>query len=595
VLHLVDCSMIVPPHQGGDGRVRYTMLETLRAFGQDQLAQAGEADGAAEALARFAVGVAEQAAPQFLTDADMAAERWLDAEAANLQQAVTWSLEHDPPAALRLAVSLGLWWHNGATAARAELRRPRENMFLGSALRSVPGGSAGWSWTSEATVEPDGAQKSACRLEKMVWTRSSNWPAPWTMASHTANGNNATITASDVQPSPAVVTAAEALLAQAGGYASAAAGSTQMQAFVTQAEPTKANTAGILDQPLAEIVQAAADGASWGLGLVQDGVDTMFGLAGEAIDGACTMLTQTWDIPLVTDIYKWVTNGSDLSALDVSCLLLAVPATITYKVMFGEAPIPDQAGLDAIMAAYPAPPATGSDRALAAPADAPSSTALVIGQRLGNILTGLSYIACGHFEAQVDLGIALWTVPGSTEPLEDPRCPAGWRGQWWVEKPGMIWEALYVATEVMSSVFSWVVTFAPNSDNLDCGTVEGMANWMWIIGNLQWILDFTALVFEGTVVQALWQGTGPGFITLWGCVQLAMQIVIWFRLGTKGWPGSAGGLLTSLPNAGKFLMSPYLQKAFDNVPIPALIEAMIDGAGNLYGGLLYVLNAAIPT
>jgi hypothetical protein len=408
-----------------------------------------------------------------------------------------------------------------------------------------------------------------------------------------ANGNSATITASDVQPSPAVVTAAEALLAQAGGYASAVAGSTQMQAFVTQAEPTKANTAGILDQPLAEIIQAAADGASWGLGLVQDGVDTMFGLAAEAIDGASTMLTQTWDIPLVTDIYKWVTNGSDLSALDVTCLLLAVPATITYKVMFGEAPIPDQAGLDAIMAAYPAPPATGSDRAL--PADAPASTALAIGQRLGNILTGLSYIACGHFEAQVDVGIALWTIPGSTQTLKDPRCPAGWRGQWWVEKPGMIWEALYVATEAMSSVFSWIVTFAPNSDNLDCGTVEGMANWMWIIGNLQWVLDFTALVFEETVVQALWQGTGPGFITLWGCVQLALQIVIWFRLGSKGWPGSAGGLLTSLPNAGKFLMSPYMQKAFDNVPIPALIEAMIDGAGNLYGGLLYVLNAAITT
>ncbi|HXP21853.1 MAG TPA: LuxR C-terminal-related transcriptional regulator [Streptosporangiaceae bacterium] len=111
VLHLVDCSMIVPPQQGGDGRVRYTMLEILRVFGQDQLVQAGEADQAAQALARFAVGVAEQAAPQLLTDADVTAGKWLDAEAANLQQAVAWSLENDPPVALRLAVSLGLWWH----------------------------------------------------------------------------------------------------------------------------------------------------------------------------------------------------------------------------------------------------------------------------------------------------------------------------------------------------------------------------------------------------------------------------------------------------------------------------------------------------
>jgi hypothetical protein len=33
VLHLVDCSLLVPPQPGPDGRPRYAMLETLRAFG----------------------------------------------------------------------------------------------------------------------------------------------------------------------------------------------------------------------------------------------------------------------------------------------------------------------------------------------------------------------------------------------------------------------------------------------------------------------------------------------------------------------------------------------------------------------------------
>jgi predicted ATPase/DNA-binding CsgD family transcriptional regulator len=137
VLHLVDCSMIVPPHQGADGRVRYTMLETLRVFGQDQLVQAGEADEAAAALARFAVGVAEQAAPQLLTATDVSAGKWLDAEAANLQQAVTWSLEHDPPTALRLAVSLGLWWHQ-----RGQYRSGHET--LSRVLGVAKPGSGEW-------------------------------------------------------------------------------------------------------------------------------------------------------------------------------------------------------------------------------------------------------------------------------------------------------------------------------------------------------------------------------------------------------------------------------------------------------------------
>jgi predicted ATPase/DNA-binding CsgD family transcriptional regulator len=123
VLHLVDCSMVGSPQPGGDGRVRYLTLETLRVFGQDQLAQAGETDQAAQALAQFAVEVAEHAAPQFLASSDVAAKRWLDAEAANLRQAVSWSLEHDQVSAVRLAVALGLWWYR-----RGEYRTGHETL-----------------------------------------------------------------------------------------------------------------------------------------------------------------------------------------------------------------------------------------------------------------------------------------------------------------------------------------------------------------------------------------------------------------------------------------------------------------------------------
>ena len=48
VPRLVDCSLLVPPRAGPDGRTRYTMLETLRAFGAGLLAQASE-DAEAEA------------------------------------------------------------------------------------------------------------------------------------------------------------------------------------------------------------------------------------------------------------------------------------------------------------------------------------------------------------------------------------------------------------------------------------------------------------------------------------------------------------------------------------------------------------------
>jgi predicted ATPase len=86
VLRLVDCSLLAPPRAGPDGRWRYVMLETLRAYGARLLAGAGEQDGAAAALAGYALVVAEQAAAGLQTvEGELAAARWLDAEDAMMR------------------------------------------------------------------------------------------------------------------------------------------------------------------------------------------------------------------------------------------------------------------------------------------------------------------------------------------------------------------------------------------------------------------------------------------------------------------------------------------------------------------------------
>ena len=111
VLRLVDCSLLVPPRAGPDGRSRYVMLETLRAYGAGLLAGAGEQDGAAAALAGYALRVARQAAAGSQSgDGELAAARWLDAEDATMRQALAWAGAHDPALALRLANALGWWW-----------------------------------------------------------------------------------------------------------------------------------------------------------------------------------------------------------------------------------------------------------------------------------------------------------------------------------------------------------------------------------------------------------------------------------------------------------------------------------------------------
>src|SRR5215471_21336186 len=96
VLHLVDCSLLVPPQAGPDGRWRYVMLETLRAYGARLLGQAGEQEQAKAALAGYALEVAGQAAAGLQTGTgEQAAARWLDTENATTRQALAWAMQHD--------------------------------------------------------------------------------------------------------------------------------------------------------------------------------------------------------------------------------------------------------------------------------------------------------------------------------------------------------------------------------------------------------------------------------------------------------------------------------------------------------------------
>jgi predicted ATPase/DNA-binding CsgD family transcriptional regulator len=138
VLHLVECSLLVPPRTGTDGRSRYAMLETLRAYGVELLAESGERDQAAAALVQYALGVAEEAAAGLQTAAgEVAAAQWLDAEDATMRQALAWAMERDLSAALRLAVALApSWFLRG--------RRPGQHLLLQEVVRRAEPGTDGW-------------------------------------------------------------------------------------------------------------------------------------------------------------------------------------------------------------------------------------------------------------------------------------------------------------------------------------------------------------------------------------------------------------------------------------------------------------------
>ena len=91
MVRLVDRSLVqYEPEEG-----RYRLLETLRQYGKDRLADAGETDETTEHHARFYLGLVERIAPELLDARYRIAHAQLSVELDNLRATAAWCSEHD--------------------------------------------------------------------------------------------------------------------------------------------------------------------------------------------------------------------------------------------------------------------------------------------------------------------------------------------------------------------------------------------------------------------------------------------------------------------------------------------------------------------
>lgn len=107
---LVDHSLVVPIDVRGERR--FTLLETLRAYASERLAEAGEERAVLERLVRWAVTFTESFAEAFdpRRVIDKRTIERLEAENENLRRALGWVVSTDPPTGLRLLTALGPFW-----------------------------------------------------------------------------------------------------------------------------------------------------------------------------------------------------------------------------------------------------------------------------------------------------------------------------------------------------------------------------------------------------------------------------------------------------------------------------------------------------
>ena len=107
---LVDKSLVVVGQsQGGDAR--YRLLEVLRLYGAERLAETGRTENVRGRHADFILSVAERAQPELFSSEQVACLNRLESDYDNFRVAMAWALESDHgEIGLKIASALTYFW-----------------------------------------------------------------------------------------------------------------------------------------------------------------------------------------------------------------------------------------------------------------------------------------------------------------------------------------------------------------------------------------------------------------------------------------------------------------------------------------------------
>jgi hypothetical protein len=109
-LHALIAKSLLARREQADGRGRLVMLQTIRDYALDQLAQDPEQSEIRRRHLDYYVRMVNQVEPKVSTQEDPAALRGLDVEIENIYVALAWALENAPGAALQLVGDLVSYW-----------------------------------------------------------------------------------------------------------------------------------------------------------------------------------------------------------------------------------------------------------------------------------------------------------------------------------------------------------------------------------------------------------------------------------------------------------------------------------------------------
>ena len=109
---LVNKSLVVVMQGPQNGETRYRMLETIRQYARDKLAETGKGESIRDRHLAYFVKLAKQAEPELYRSDQALWLKRLDAELDNFRAALEWALTKDIEAGLRILSAPWRFWRN---------------------------------------------------------------------------------------------------------------------------------------------------------------------------------------------------------------------------------------------------------------------------------------------------------------------------------------------------------------------------------------------------------------------------------------------------------------------------------------------------
>jgi hypothetical protein len=208
------------------------------------------------------------------------------------------------------------------------------------------------------------------------------------------------------------------------------------------------------------------------------------------------LLTATWDVPLLSQLFTKFCNGQELNFINLIALLIAVPVTTTYKIKFSAAPYPDQKSVDTfknLFSAHAILVAAGiitGEEVMAIDTPNLSEEEVADALQIASIVLGVA----GFYGSLV--ATRLNTVLDALPPDSDKFTPSFTR---------------FLSTLTCTLTFLLQLSAIPwPFTNVGLPPVGGFNNW-------------TAKEFENTIWVLQWLGIGVDGIFLWQYGKLAGQ------------------------------------------------------------------------